>query len=117
MRYRKLDADGDYVAGPGAVFLVNSPETVAQAVETRMRLFTGEWFLDLDEGLNKMRILGNNTQGTRDQEVQQRILNTFGVKSILNYASQVDPNVRSFSVSATLDTIYGVVPVSISETF
>jgi hypothetical protein len=35
MRYGKLDAGGDYCFGGGATdFLVNTPETVAQAVLT-----------------------------------------------------------------------------------
>lgn len=107
MRYRALDADEDFVFGAGASFHVDSPQAVAQAVKTRLRLFTGEWFVDMNEGLNRDRILGTGTQVTRDQEVQQRILNTEGVRSIISYASQVDEITRAFTVQATIDTVYG----------
>lgn len=114
MRYRALSSTGDYVFGPASFFLVNSPEAVAQAIRTRVALFTGEWFLNSQEGLNKALILGNNTQGTRDHEIQQRILATPGVVSLLSYSSQVDAN-RAFIVSALVDTQYG--QVSIQQAF
>lgn len=105
MRYRKQTADGDYAFGSSTVWLVNTPETVAQAVRTRMRLYAGEWFLDDREGLALDRVLGYGTQTTRDLEMQQRIFNTEGVNSIISYESRVDG--RDFIVRTTIDTIYG----------
>lgn len=112
MRYRAMSADDDYVFGYGTTFLVNSPATVAQAIKTRIRLFTEEWFLDLAEGLDRSQILGERTQGTRDQQVQQRILGTPGVRAILQYASNVASTTRAFSVTATVDTVYGAVTIT-----
>lgn len=111
MRYRALSPTGDYVFGPGSHFLANSPETVAQAIKTRLNLFTGEWFLDTREGLDKSQILGNNTAATRDSEIQQRILATEGVKGLLSYSSSVDAQ-RNFTVNANVDTIYGAVTIT-----
>ena len=110
MRYRAMDANGDYVFAGASPFLVNTPNTVAQAIRTRMALFTGEWFLDQREGLNKMNILGYGTSPTRDREVQRRILGTPGVQKIINYASSV--NGRAFRVDAIVQTIYGTVTLS-----
>lgn len=108
MRYRKLSPAGDSTFCSGATsFLVDTPEAVAQAARTRMRLYAGEWFLDKREGLNLDLILGYGTQDTRDREVQQRILNTKGVTAIDTYSSQVDSVLRAFVVSATIDTLYG----------
>ena len=107
MRYREMTADRDYAfLGSQTSFLANSPATVAQAILTRMKLFAREWFLDDREGLDKDLILGYGTQGTRDQAIQQRILGTEGVVRIAAYSSSVDRD-RAFSVSATVDTIYG----------
>lgn len=113
MRYRKLDPQGDYSVDPGATWLINTPEAVAQAVRTRLKLFTDEWFLDLNEGVERDRIVGNRTQGTRDQEVQQRILQTKGVRSILAYASRADTQTRKFTVGAVIDTIYGAAKINV----
>lgn len=112
MRYRQMTADGDYQFAGSTKFLINTPDAVRQAVETRLRLYAGEWFLDLREGLDRSRIEGYGTQATRDPEVRARILGTPGVRSLLSYFSSVDER-RGFAVSARIDTIYG--PADINE--
>lgn len=120
MRYRKLDANGDMIFGHGSGdFWFNQPEAVGQSVMTRLLLFSGEWFLNTVEGtpwggfpLNDLvvqqgQILGVHTQLSRDAAIRQRILTTSGVVTINSYASQVDPDTRTFAVQATIDTIYG----------
>lgn len=107
MRYRALSADGDYTFGNSqANFLVDSPEAVAQAVLTRLRLSRGEWFLDITEGMPwGTDVLGVDTATTRDAAVRDIILGTEGVTELVTYASQVEG--RSFSVQATINTRYG----------
>jgi len=52
MKYRRLDVNGDMSFGAGVSnFLINSPEAVAQAVMTRLKLFQGEWFIDTEIGV------------------------------------------------------------------
>lgn len=114
MRYRALDASGDYSLGGGiSAFYVNTPDAVAQAVKTRLSLWSGEWFLDTTDGTAwPTGVLGRNTQATRDAVIRNRILTTPGVNVILSYSSSLDRATRTFNVSVSLDTIYGVVPVS-----
>lgn len=113
IRYRRLE-NGDYRFGSGAVFLVDTPEAVGQAIRTRLLLETQEWFLNLNEGTNYSgAILGMGTQGTRDLEIQERILDTPGVKSIVEYESLVDTK-RRFTVRATVDTVFGSTSVEIT---
>jgi hypothetical protein len=124
MRYRKLDANRDFQTGHGSAdFYYNQPEAVGQAVETRLLLFAGEWFLDTTEGtpwggfpLNPLvvqqgRILGAHTALTRDVAIKTRTLGTQGLSNIANYDSQFEPNGRRFSVQMTISTIYGVADV------
>lgn len=111
MRYRHLDADGDYVLGGATAFLVNSPETVGQAVATRLRLTRGEWFLDTTVGLPRDQVVGKNTQATADSAIRNCILGTQGVTEITAYESSLDANSRALSVTATLTTIYGTTTI------
>lgn len=112
MRYRKLDANGDYVfGGQQADFYVNSPEAVAQAVQTRLRLWQGEWFLDTTAGTPWNQVLGKYTGGTYDTVIRQRILGTQGVQAITDYSSTLDSEARVLTVSATISTIYGTTTV------
>lgn len=108
MRYRKLSADGDYIFGRGSSeFFVNDPEGVGQAVQTRLRLMTGEWFLDQNEGTPySTEILGTGTQNLYDQAIQERVLGTQGVLSIEEYDSHLDES-RHLTVNCTINTIYG----------
>lgn len=109
MRYRKLDSVGDYTFGRGAAnFFVNTPEAVGQAVSTRLKLITGEWFLDTSAGTPwNTQILGVGTSGSYDQAIQRTILGTLGVIELVNYSSSLNRGTRELSVSATINTIYG----------
>jgi hypothetical protein len=114
MRYRKEDANGDYVFGnQGADFYRDQPEAVAQAVKTRLGLYTGEWFLDTTDGTPwRTEVLGKYTKDTYDAIIKARILDTQGVDEILAYSSSFDGNTRVLSISATINTIYGQTPVA-----
>lgn len=108
MRYRRLSATDDYVFGEGASeFLVNTPAAVAQAARTRLRLSTGEWFLDTTEGTPyASEILGAGTQSLYDSAIKERVLGTPGVTSIDDYSSSLDQD-RALSVTMTISTQYG----------
>jgi hypothetical protein len=113
MRYRKLDASGDYTFGTGADFHVNTADTVAQAISTRLKLWRGEWFVDQTDGTPYLEeVLGKRTRSP-DIAIKQRILGTLGVTEIQTFTSSYDGTTRRFAVSATVQTIYG--PVTVSE--
>lgn len=112
-----LDQNGDYVFGHGSAdFLVNSPATVAQAVLTRLKLFTDEWFLDQNEGTPySTQITGKGTSALYDLAIKNRILSTQSlgvsvVTAIISYSSQLID--RNLQVTAEIDTIYGPTTVS-----
>lgn len=112
MRYRALDQNGDSTFGSGSTaFFVNNAQAVAQAVETRLLLMTGEWFLDVTEGTPySTQIIGKTTQ-TYDQAIRDRILGTEGVVSLVTYSSQLNRATRFLTVNAVVQTVYGPVPV------
>ncbi|RQZ78853.1 hypothetical protein DF056_20895 [Burkholderia cepacia] len=113
MRYRKLDADDDYVFGGSANdFLVNTPEAVGQAVLTRLRLHRGEWFLDTTVGMPwETDVVGKYTTGTADAAIRACILGTTGVVEITAYASSRDSDTRALTVTATITTLYGTTTI------
>lgn len=112
MRYRKLDSSGDCSFGRSALdFISDTPETVAQAVRTRLLLLRGEWFLDVTDGTPyATEILGANTAQTYDLAIRERILDTQGVTGIVSYESNLAD--RALTVVATIDTLYGQSTVS-----
>ncbi len=116
MRYRKLDANGDYVFGQQQdSFWIDVPAGVAQAVQTALLLFAGEWFLDLTAGVPWMQnVLGPRAQGAYDTVIQNAIINVEGVMSIDSYSSTLDPTTRALSVNAAITTAYGPATVQVT---
>ena len=115
MRYRKLDSSGDYTLGTGSDFHMNSPEAVAQAIGTRLKLWKREWFVNTDDGTDYMdKVLGKRTRSP-DVEIKQRILGTPGVTQITAFASSYEGESRKLTITATVQTQYGT--VTISEVF
>lgn len=107
MKVRKLDSSGDMAFGHGKVdFYEDSAEGVAQNAKTRLGLWRGQWFLDTGEGTPWLQeILGK--RDAVDAVIRARILGTPGILSIAEYENITDPDTRSVSVTATIDTQYG----------
>jgi hypothetical protein len=106
MKYR-IEKNDDYVFGAGeGEFLVNSPETVAQAIKTRLNLWQGQWFLNTQQGVPYLQsILGKRNLMTAEREIANAILETPGVKKI--EALSVSIQARRVSVNAIVVTLYG----------
>jgi hypothetical protein len=114
MRYRKLDADRDMVFGHGQTdFYRDVPDAPAQSVGTRLRLLSGEWFLDVSAGVPyQVSALGTGKRDTIEPIFRQAILRTQGVTGITAWSSSFDPNSRTYAVAATIDTIYGAIQLN-----
>ena len=109
MRYRKLDINGDFTFGQAqSNFHVNTPEAVAQAVKTRLRLIQGEWFLDISQGTPySAKILGAGRVATFSSALKRVIAETQGVKEVVRVGAFFNSSTRKASVTATINTIYG----------
>lgn len=108
MRYRKL-IDGDMTYGHGqGDFWRDCPEAVAQSVWTRLRLWLGEWFVDTSAGTPWLEAaLGTGKRETIEPAIRQRILQTDGVTGIVDFSLAFDPDTRTATIAATIDTDYG----------
>ncbi len=117
MRYRKLSPTGDYVFGNGQQdFYRDVPDAVAQAVKTRLLLWLGEWFLDIEIGTQYMQgILGKHSKRLADATIQDRVSGTQGLDGIPQYSSTVNPDTRDMTVEMTIDTIYGPTAVQLEN--
>ncbi|KAF1011861.1 hypothetical protein [Acinetobacter bereziniae] len=114
MRYRKQDENGDYSFGLGFNdFYIDRAEVVAQAIETRLKLWIGEWFADTSDGTGwSQAILGKQSKNLYELTLRQRVLETYGVSSIESFQSSLDANSRKLTVSMTVNTIYGQTTVT-----
>lgn len=109
LRVRKVDANGDRVFGGNqAAFWRNVPDAVAQICESRLNLWTNQWYLDRTAGTPyETDVLGYRTESVRDLVLQARILETPGVSGLVAYGSATDRNTRTFTPTAEVATIFG----------
>ena len=114
MRYRKQDEMGDYSFGAGLNdFHIDNAEAIAQAIETRLKLWVGEWFADTSDGTGwSQAILGKQSKNLYELTLRQRVLETYGVTAIESFQSSLDRETRRLTVSMNVNTFYGQTTVS-----
>jgi len=110
MRVRKLDSNNDMTFGQGLDnFWINDPAGVAQVIVSRLMLWQGEWYLDLNDGTPyQTQVLGKYTGSTRDATMAARIVQTDGVLELVSFYSQVTRDTRMYSIQADVNTAYGL---------
>ena len=111
MKYRRQDANGDYVFGAGSDNFLFDTNAVVQAIKTKILLFYREWWEDLGIGIPFFQsILGqinNQTlQNSFSQLLQDRILEIREVVSIDDISVSYDKHARTLSASISARTIY-----------
>lgn len=117
MRVKRLSPTGDYTFGNSQLdFLANSPECVAQVVETSLLLWLGEWYLDLLLGMPWVQgVLGKHNQSTADVTVQDYILGIQGVTGIESYLSVANTEQRKYLAQTRIDTLYGPTDIDVAN--
>ena len=102
---RAFTAGGDYALNG----FISDSEATIQAVYTRLRLFQGEWFLDLSQGTPWFqKILGKPVDLASAERILKGIIQgTEGVRTITAFTTTIDNATRRASFSFTATTIYG----------
>lgn len=112
MRVRALDESGD-IATRGAIFISGS-QAVQQTIVTRLRLFLGEYHLDVRDGTPWFQsILGKyENLNAVESILRMRIRRTEGVIELLSFRTDFDLESRSLNVFCVVQTEYGNVEVN-----
>lgn len=114
MKYRILDANGDYSFGKGQQNLTYGTYAVQQAIKTRLALLKGEWWENTDLGLPLFQsILGQvgitDNITIADAFIKKQIIETTDVTGIEEFSSTYDSANRSYSFTCTVNTKYGTI--------
>lgn len=114
-RTRRLDSNGNPVIS-GKVWIYDI-EAVAQTIDTRLKLFAGEYWRDVTDGtpwIDKILTKNNrtNTLSSKISILKERILQTGGVISILEWTTDFNYTSRNLSVIATVLTEFGVLDIN-----
>lgn len=107
-----IGSDGNLVLVNGDLMLTLDSETVAQAtaqrLQTRLRMFMGEWFLNTNLGVPYLQsILGKKgAQDIADAAIKNTALGVPNIAGINEYTSSVSP-ARSYSAAIVAQTADG----------
>lgn len=94
----------------GDLVLTTNSDAVKQHVTQRLRMFTGEWFLNLSEGVPYFQniLVKNPNPDIVDSLLKDTILSTPGVDELLSFNLDYDAALRTLIVDFSirvLDTI------------
>ena len=110
---RALDANGDPLKGSGKANLLYDADALAQIIITRIKLFLGEWWLDMSDGTPLFQSILNNGRVSSltaiEHALQLRILGTPFVTGLSNVAVAFDPTSRALYYSAAVQSSFGVI--------
>ena len=80
---------------------------------TRLRQLIYEWWEQLEDGLPLwQKILASRDKDAAEKIIRERIENTDHVKTILSFNPSWDNKNRSLTITATIETEYGVVSIN-----
>jgi hypothetical protein len=105
MIFRALDENHDWTFGNGRNDFLSTNDAIGLNVKTRLLSWVGDCFFDLNAGIDWINRLGTKGQRTiLELDLRRVILTSFGVTGITSFYS--DLNVRDFTASYEVDTIY-----------
>lgn len=112
---RALSSSGEPQQGNGQNNFISDLAAVAQIIGTRLKLFQGEWFLNLQDGLPLFQSILGSSGTQRNIQVlinliSARIYGSPFVTGIPSITATFEN--RRFTYSAQVDTQFGTVTVS-----
>jgi len=114
MRVSGLDSDGDWIFGSGKASYKTQSEAVLQSIKTRLKSFTDDWFLNIEDGIDWINLLGSkDNEDSINREIEKTILQTDGVVAIINFSTTLTD--RNLSVSVIYIDVYSSIIDEILE--
>ena len=110
MKSFKLSINGDIVISDGKIEMISGNELKRQTCETVVGTNNGEWFLNLDEGINHRAIVCKSpNQDEVRSEIQKGLLQVDGSLFIteFNYAEEGRKSVIGFTASNGKEIVKG----------
>jgi len=110
------DATGNLALSKDGNFgVVTGLEGLRQRVQTKLKLWRGEWFLDTTKGIPYRQSIFRRpaSPGLASQTITKSILEEVEVTDVRKVSATIDSTTRVFSYSAQVASIYGEFSVSI----
>ena len=109
---RALNQDGDWTFGGGRSNYLQGNAAIGQMIKCRILEFTGNCFWSPQSGLDWPNLYGQKSQEVLTLNISSIILNTIGVKGLVQINVNLNRYTRSLSVSYTVNTVYSIYTAS-----
>lgn len=107
MIFRQLTSGGDWLFGQGISGYATDEKAIELNVRTRLLSWKGNWFQGLNDFVDWLSRLDKGQEANLSQEIQNVILQSFGVVSIKNFVASLDRTTRAYRAEMTIETIFG----------
>lgn len=104
---RAVDSDNDWLFGKGKQDYLRDEEELVQDLDTRLQEWVGDCFFQLNAGVDYRNYLDRGTKFLLDSDIKKVILTTNGVIRINSFESVIDTDLREYSATINIFTIYG----------
>lgn len=120
---RQLAVDattGDLQLVNGKFAWTTGLDAIAQDIVIRLRLFVGEWFLDLDAGTDWWSYLGEKFTSSRESamhaEMTNVVLAVAGVTAVSNISLALDATTRVLAINLSASSTFGDITIATEVT-
>lgn len=77
MKALKIDSSGDWVMENGSFVVIEGDEQLAQEARISIETLRGEWFLNSDEGMDRVPFMGKNfNENNARSSIIEALMNT-----------------------------------------
>jgi len=116
MRVSGLDSNDDWRFGKGKANYLTGRKAIAQNVRTRLRSFANDWYLDVEEGIPWIQLLGNpGTERRILRSVERTVLQTEGVLQVTRLEIVRRDGNRGVTIRVDYTDVYGETASEILE--
>jgi hypothetical protein len=92
--------DGDIVIENGELVMVEEQEETVQSIQIGIGTHKGEWFLDLEEGINFLLMVDKTvSEAEKREEIYNTLMKQEQIKSVESIDFHFDRSTRALTVS------------------
>lgn len=103
MRFRNIDADGDWVFGKGRNSYLRGNEALMMNIKTRLLSFLNDCFFDTEAGIDWWNLLGGKDKKKLLASIQRVVLRSSNVKRIVEMQSHLNNSNRRFAITLSVE--------------